>query len=160
VESPPGKSVGLRRVGCIGRVTKFEELDDGRLVIMLTGISRCKVTGEVPTDKPYRVCILDCEPYRRDFDKGAGEVTVDRPALVKAMKAYLDVRTLAALRSTIAETSTEELINMVALAAPHGPEEKQAILEAADLKARADILVALAEMDHAAGAGGRGSTLQ
>ena len=42
---------------------------------------------------------------------------------------------------------------------PYGPEEKQALLEAADLKARADVLVALAEMEMAS-SGNPGSTLQ
>ena len=42
---------------------------------------------------------------------------------------------------------------------PYGPEEKQALLEARDLKARAEVLVALAEMELAAGTGG-GSTIQ
>ena len=32
---------------------------------------------------------------------------------------------------------------------PYGPEEKQALLEAGDLKSRADVLVALAEMELA-----------
>src|SRR6476620_852247 len=48
-ESPPGKSVELRRVGCVGRVTSYRELDDGRLAISLTGIARCTLAGEVAT---------------------------------------------------------------------------------------------------------------
>jgi Lon protease-like protein len=43
---------------------------------------------------------------------------------------------------------------------PFGPEEKQALLEALNLKARAEVLVALAEMEIAAGDGGSGTTLQ
>jgi Lon protease-like protein len=42
---------------------------------------------------------------------------------------------------------------------PYGPEEKQALLEAADLKCRADVLVALAEMELAS-SGSSGTTLQ
>ena len=36
-ESPPGKSVPLRRIGCVGRVTTYQELDDGRLPIVADG---------------------------------------------------------------------------------------------------------------------------
>jgi Lon protease-like protein len=52
------------------------------------------------------------------------------------------------------------LINSLSVISPFGPEEKQALLEAPDLKTRAETLVALAEMEIAAGAGGAGSTLQ
>ena len=45
-ESPAGKTAGLRRVGCAGRVTAYQELDDGRLGIVLTGIARCTLEGE------------------------------------------------------------------------------------------------------------------
>jgi len=42
---------------------------------------------------------------------------------------------------------------------PFGPKEKQALLEASDLKARAEVLVAITEMELARGQGA-GSTLQ
>ena len=45
-ESPPGKGGGLRRIGCAGRVTSYQELDDGRLVITLTGIMRFECIDE------------------------------------------------------------------------------------------------------------------
>ena len=83
-----------------------------------------------------------------------------RQALLTALKAYLEARRLQADWGGIAEASTEWLVNSLAIVAPYGPEEKQALLEAQSLKARAEALVALAEMELAAGAGGSGSTLQ
>jgi hypothetical protein len=47
----------------------------------------------------------------------------------------------------------------LAIGGSYPPEEKQALLEAEDLKCRADVLVALAEMELAS-SGGSGSTLQ
>jgi len=49
---------------------------------------------------------------------------------------------------------------MLAIASPYGPEEKQALLETPTLKARAEVLMALAEMELAAGTDGSGSRLQ
>jgi Lon protease-like protein len=159
-ESPPGKSVELRRVGCVGRVTAYQELDDGRLGISLTGIARCALASEVATTKPYRLCHMHFERFPGDFLPG-GEDEVDRQGLITALKAYLDAHRMRADWSAIANASNEWLVNSLAIVAPYGPEEKQALLEAPDLKARAEVLVALAEMELAAGtAGGSGSTLQ
>jgi Lon protease-like protein len=160
-ESPAGRTVPLRRVGCAGRVTGYEELDDGRLLITLTGIARFTVRGEVPLEKLYRVCTVSFEDFLGDFVAGAGEDDVDRPAFLKALKTYLEARNLKVDWSSVSKSSNETLINSLAIASPYGSEEKQALLEASDLKARAEMLVALAEMElAAAGAGGAGSTLQ
>ena len=158
-ESPPGKSVELRRVGCVGRVTTYQEFDDGRLAISLTGIARCTLAGEVATAKPYRLCHMRFERFLGDFLPG-GEDEVDRQGLITALKTYLDGHQMRADWSAISKASNEWLVNSLAIVAPYGPEEKQALLEAPDLKARAEVLVALAQMELAAGAGGSGSTLQ
>jgi Lon protease-like protein len=158
-ESPPGKSVELRRVGCVGRVTSYQELEDDRLGISLTGIARCILTGEVETPKPYRLIKVSFERFLGDFLPG-GEEAVDRQGLLTALKAYLEARQLRADWAAVSKASNEWLVNSLAIVAPYGSEEKQALLEAADLKARAEVLVALSEMELAAGAGGSGSTLQ
>lgn len=159
-ESPPGKEVALSKVGCVGRITSYQEAENGRLLITLTGVARCTIVGEVDIAKPYRVCTLDYERYLTDFNAGAGEDDVDRQGLLRALKAYLEARKLRADWSAISKSSNEMLVNSLSIVSPYGPQEKQALLEAADLKTRAEVLVALAEMEMAAGAGGSGSTLQ
>jgi Lon protease-like protein len=158
-ESPPGKSVPLRRIGCVGRVTTYQELDDGHLSIVLTGVARCTLAEEVESARPYRSLNVTFERYLADFLPG-GEDSVDRQRLLTALKAYLEARRMRADWSAISKASNEWLVNSLAIVAPYGPEEKQALLEAPDLKARAEVLVALAEMELAAGAGGSGTTLQ
>ena len=160
-ESPAGRTVPLRRVGCAGRITGYQELDDGRLLITLTGITRFALVGEVPLAKPYRICTVAYDTFLGDFVAGAGEDEVDRQGLLKALKTYLEARDLKADWPAVAKSSNEMLVNALAVVSPFGPEEKQALLEAADLKTRTEILVALAEMELAANAGGgTGSTLQ
>jgi Lon protease-like protein len=159
-ESPAGKTIGLRNVGCTGRITSYEEIPDGRLLITLTGIARCTIVCEVVNPKPYRTCEVNYDRYSGDFAAGAGEDAVDRQGLLRALKSYLEARKLRADWSAVSRSSNETLINSLAIVSPYGPEEKQALLEAPDLKSRAEMLVALAEMELAAGAGGSGSTLQ
>jgi hypothetical protein len=158
-ESPLGKTAGLKNVGCAGRVTAYQELDDGRFVITLTGVARYEIIDEATTAKPYRVASVAYDRFAQDFHKGLGEEQVDRENLLRVLKSYLDQNNLKTDWSAIQRASSEFLINALCVMSPYGPEEKQALLEAGDLKARADVLVALAEMELAS-SGSSGSTLQ
>ena len=75
------------------------------------------------------------------------------------LKIYLDTNRLKADWNAIQRSPNELLINALSVMSPYGAEEKQALLEAADLKTRADVLIALAEMELAASSGS-GGTLQ
>ena len=159
-ESPPGKAVPLKRVGCTGRLTAYQELEDGRLLITLIGIARCTLTDEIDSAKPYRLWSVNCEPFAQDFVAGAGEREVDRERLLTTLNGYLQARQLKADWSAIGNSPNEALVNALSVMSPYGPEEKQALLEAPNLKARAEVLVALAEMEMAARGDGSGTTLQ
>ncbi|MGQ0457346.1 MAG: LON peptidase substrate-binding domain-containing protein [Hyphomicrobium sp.] len=158
-ESPFAKSANLRSIGCAGRVTSYQELDDGRLLITLTGVIRFACVGEADTGKPYRVMSVSYDRFASDLTEGLGEEQVDRQNLLRVLRNYLDANDLKTDWSAIQRASNEFLINALSVMCPYGPEEKQALLEAKDLKSRADVLVALAEIDLASN-GSSGSTLQ
>ena len=159
-DSPTGKTIGLRRVGCAGRVTAFQELDDGRVVITLTGICRFNIDQEIDTRDPYRTCAVDYQSFADDFKQGAGEDEVNREKLLHVLKRYLESHQFRADWKAIGSAPSEHLVNSLSIISPYSAEEKQALLEAPDLKARAEVLVALAEMEMATGDGGTGSTMQ
>lgn len=158
-ESPAGKTIGLKRIGGVGRVTSYQELDDGRLLITLTGIARFEAIDEAVAAKPYRIMSVSYDRFAADFSEGHGEDHVDRATLLRVLKAYLDANRLSADWNSITRASNEILVNALSVMSPYGPEEKQALLEAADLKSRAEVLVALAEMELASSADS-GGTLQ
>ncbi len=160
VESPEGKAVPLRRIGGVGKLTAFQETDDGRYLVTLTGLTRFTVLGEVVQPKPYRVCDVSYSAYPSDFVKAFGEEAVDREHLLEVLKDYLEAQDMKADWDSITRSSTEFLVNALSMMSPYGPEEKQALLEAPDLKTRSEILVALAEMQLAAPGDGSGSALQ
>lgn len=159
MESPTDNASVLRTVGCAGRVTSYQELDDGRLIITLTGIMRFSSVGEAQSDTPYRIMSVSYDRFAADLTEGLGEDGVDRQNLLRVLKNYLDANGLKTDWSAIQRASNEFLINALSVMCPYGPEEKQALLEAQDLKSRADVLVALAEIELASN-GGSGSTLQ
>jgi uncharacterized protein len=158
-ESPENKDAALRQVGCAGRVTAYQELDDGRLLITITGVARYSIVDEAVTAGPYRVATVSYDRFASDFDIGRGEEQVDRTNLVRVLRAYLEQNRLKADWTAIERAPSEYLINALCVMSPYGPEEKQALLEAEDLKRRAEVLIALAEMELAS-TGGPGGTLQ
>jgi Lon protease-like protein len=139
----------LYRVGCAGRVTQFAETGDGRYLITLTGIARFRVAEEVPTTAPYRLCRVAFEPYRGDFEAGAGEAAVDREGVLKALRDFAQATGLKIDWKSIDEAGNETLVNALCMMSPFGVGEKQAMLEAPDLKARADVLVAATQIELA-----------
>lgn len=158
-ESPPERQVELRRIGGAGRITSYQELDDGRLAIAVTGISRFEIVGEAETGKSYRAASVSYDRFASDLTRGFGEERIDRVRLIGVLRSYLTENNLQTDWAVIDRAPSEYLINALCVMCPYGPEEKQALLEASDLKTRAEVLVALAEMDLAA-RGGSGGTLQ
>ena len=159
-ESPKGRTFPLRSVGCAGRLFSFTENDDGRVVIALAGVARFTIAGVIAGDTPFRMCQVDFAPYAADFLAGQGEEEVDRPRLLAALKNYLTASNLNADWDRINGASSERLVNTLSILSPYGAEEKQALLEAPDLKSRAEALVALAEMELAARDDGSGTSIQ
>jgi Lon protease-like protein len=134
----------LYSVGCLGRITQLAETGDGRYLITLTGIARFRVRDEQVVPTLYRQCRVDFSPFTADFTPSEG-ADVDRDALMKTLANYLDANRIEADWAGIREAPIEALVNGLSMMSPYGPREKQALLEAADLKARADLLIAVTE---------------
>jgi Lon protease-like protein len=139
----------LFRVGCAGRITQLAESGDGRYILELTGISRFKLVEELTALTPYRQCKVDFFAFLDDFTARKGEDEVNRPALLTALTDFLRINNLKVDWEGIESAPNEALVNALAMMSPYGVAEKQAMLEAPDLKTRAEILIAVTEMDLA-----------
>jgi uncharacterized protein len=150
----------LVEVGCAGRITGFQETGDGRYLVTLTGVTRFRIAEELNVMTPYRRCRPVYDEFVEDLVPGAGEEAVDRTALMRTLKAYLSANQLEADWSGIRGASNEALVNALSMMSPYGAREKQALLEAPTLKTRAEILVAVTEMDLAKTRGDTDTSLQ
>jgi len=139
----------LFQVGCVGRMTQLAESGDGRYILELTGIVRFKVLEEISVSTPYRQCRVDFRPYVDDFIARKGEEDVDRETLLSVLTDFLKANNLKVDWAGIESAPNEALVNALAMMSPYGPPEKQAMLEAQDLKTRAEILIAVTQMDLA-----------
>lgn len=133
----------LYDVGCLGRITQFSETGDGRLLITLSGLIRFRVTDELPAGTPYRQILANFAPYHADWTTGSPLSAPERASLEDALTRYLDVQGLAADWDSVRGADDESLVSTLSAACPFLPAERQALLEAPDLSARTDTLVAL-----------------
>jgi uncharacterized protein len=137
---------GVYRIGCVGRITHLAETGDGRYLLQLTGVARFRVVGELKVATAYRQCTVDFIPFADDFVARRGEDEVDRKAVLEALTEFLKANNLKADWQGIEDAPNEALVNALAMMSPFDPAEKQAMLEAPDLKTRAEILIAVTEI--------------
>jgi Lon protease-like protein len=147
----PQDKPNLYKVGCAGRITQLTETGDGRYMIQLIGIARFRVEAELGVATPYRQCRVVYTPFADDFVGHKGEDEVDRESLLQALSHFLKANDLKADWDGIENAPNEALVNALAMMSPYGAAEKQALLEAPDLKTRAEILVAVTEFELAKG---------
>jgi hypothetical protein len=130
-------------IGCVGRITEFEETGDGRLLIELTGLRRFKVAREIDVVTPYRQVVADYEGFDADAAEPVAVNAAARAALEETLRTYLDANGLSADWEAVTGADDESLVITLAAVCPFEPVEKQALLEAPDLPSRAATLTAL-----------------
>jgi uncharacterized protein len=140
-----GSNPPVYPLGCAGRITAFSETEDGRYLITLTGVSRFRIRDELPLLSGYRRVVADWQPFAGDLDTG-GEPAFDRGRLVRGLLGFFASRQISADWAAIEKAPGEHLVTSISMLCPFAPSEKQALLEAADLDARARLLTALIEM--------------
>ena len=156
----PAEKPNLFKVGCVGRITQIAETGDGRYLIQLTGIARFRIDEELAVTTPYRQCRVVYAPFADDFVARKGEEAVDRERLLQSLSEFLKANDLKADWEGIENAPNEALVNALAMMSPYGTAEKQALLEAPDLKTRAEILVAATEIELAKKTSGGETSLQ
>ena len=136
------------KVGCAGRLTAYQETDDGRYLITLSGVCRFRIAEELAVKTPFRQVRPDYAPFLADL---GADMTEDFPRerLVAALKNNLAQHDLKADWRSVMSAPPEALVNALAMLCPFEPPEKQALLEAPGWRERVDTLVALLEMSAA-----------
>jgi uncharacterized protein len=134
----------LAAVGGLGRIVSFNETGDGRYVITLSGICRFRLLDEVHSLVPFRQGNI--APFLGDLNEADEGENVNRADLLRTFKNYLEANQMDADWDSIKRASNHTLVNALSMMSPFGPAEKQALLEAEDLKTRAETLVAITEV--------------
>ena len=142
--APSDANPALFRVGCAGRITSFSESGDGRYLVALDGVSRFRITEELPLQRGYRRVLADWSSFTMDLTEE--ELALDRHRLIELLQAYFRQQQLSANWDAIGQAPDERLLTSLAMICPFQPSEKQALLEAGCLSDRARLMMGLLEI--------------
>jgi Lon protease-like protein len=146
----PAERPAVRRVGCAGRIVAFQETEEGRYTITLSGLIRFSITRELPLHAGgFRMVEPDFARFAEDMAERDFEMAA-KPAFLAAFKSYVDTKQLKVDCDAIKGAPDDHLLVSLAMLSPFSPEEKQSLLECADLAQLAAMMTALFEL---AGAG-------
>ncbi|MFK7942329.1 MAG: LON peptidase substrate-binding domain-containing protein [Paracoccaceae bacterium] len=148
----------LHTIGCAGRVTSLSETEDGRYLIVLSGIARFRIRGEEDGFTPYRRVNVNWSDFHADLNGPEDPGKFDQNGFMDLLKRYFDTAGLSSDLDSMEEAEPEMLINSLSMMCPFAVEEKQALLEAPRLSDRLDTLRAL--MQFSIAEGGESGALQ
>lgn len=148
----------LCQMGCIGRLTGFQETGDGRYLINLSGVCRFTPVAEVEGRQGYRNTRISIAAG--DLSPGEAGSPIDRDKLLETFRRYLEVNSMETDWEAVERTDDETLVTALCMMSPYGPAEKQALLEADCLRERAETLIAITEISLAREDDSAGPVLQ
>lgn len=139
-----GDEGDLFTIGCAGRINYFQETDDNRLMISLDGICRFRLGDDAVQDGGFRLATVRWDGF--DDDMIADDLALEKEPLLAIMRRYFEIKGFDADWDNIERAEDVQLLTTLAMVCPFDVSEKQALLEAETLKARADLLMAMMEM--------------
>ena len=132
------KKPNLYEVGCVGKITSFNETEDGRYLIVINGICRFKIIEELLNDKLYRECKISFESYINDLNKNKIEEIelLDLKSIFNDLKILFKKQGYLINWKDIKKQNIDQTINTLSMASPFSLEEKQILLETSTLAER------------------------
>ena len=127
----------LYDVGCIGKITSFNETNDGRYLVVINGINRFRIIEEVLTEKLYRICKISYENFSNDIIEKKENINFsDLELIFKNLKSIFEKKGFIINWSELKNQNLNQTINTLSMASPFSLEEKQILLESIDIKSR------------------------
>ena len=127
----------LYDVGCLGKITSFNETEDGRYLIILNGISRFKIVEEIKSDSLYRKCKIDFNIFKNDLITTNEDIKFsDLELIFKNLKSLFKKQGYVINWKDLEKQSLDQTINTLSMASPFSIEEKQILLETLNLNSR------------------------
>ena len=131
------KKPDLYEIGCIGKITSFNETEDGRILIILNGVCRFKVSKEIQSNKLYRECNVQYNNYSNDISEKSNEVNFsDLNIIMENMKKFFKKQGYIVNLRDLEKKNLSQTLNDLSMASPFSLEEKQILLESLDINVR------------------------
>lgn len=126
-------------IGCVGKIAHVEAMDDGRYNIVLEGLARFRLVRELDVTTPFRQveALLEAEAEAQPL------AAIQRADIERESRRFADAQGYAVDWEAVGKLDDEALVNGIAQIAPFDSAAKQALLEAATMADRAELIVQL-----------------
>ena len=130
------------KVGCLGKISDYQETSDGRVLINLTGITRFEITKEITNKKKYREFEVDYEKFQKKIlDKENIELSYNKSDFMDKIKGFFEKSGLMINWKEFEKLDESQKINTLSMIAPISNEEKQKLLETVSLTDKTNTLL-------------------
>ena len=131
------KKPDLYEIGCIGKITSFNETEDGRILIILNGVCRFKVSKEIQSNKLYRECNVQYNNFSNDISEKSNKLNFsDLSIIMENMKKFFKKQGYIVNLKDLEKKNLSQTLNDLSMASPFSLEEKQILLESLDINVR------------------------
>ena len=143
-EEVPNENPELYPIGCVGSIREWKETKKGDFRISLMGLSRFRLVEELPQHMGYRKAKVSYKDYEKDQIQSDEEVNIGK--LLELLDTFGRENQIPFDTKRLVTVSGAALVNGLAMSLPFAAAEKQALLEAADLRQREELLYTLMGM--------------
>ena len=131
------KKPDLYEVGCIGKITSFNETEDGRILIILNGICRFNLNSEIENNKLYREFNVQYNNFSKDISFKSNDVNFsDLNIIMDNMRKFFKKQGYVVNLKDLEKKDMSQTLNDLSMASPFSLEEKQILLESLDINIR------------------------
>ena len=131
------KKPDLYEVGCIGKITSFNETEDGRILIILNGICRFNLNSEIENNKLYREFNVQYKNFSKDISFKSNDVNFsDLNIIMDNMRKFFKKQGYVVNLKDLEKKDMSQTLNDLSMASPFSLEEKQILLESLDINIR------------------------
>ena len=134
------------KVGCLGKISDYQETSEGRILINLTGITRFEITKEIENKKKYRVFEVDYKKFHKDvLDPDKVALLYDKSKFMDKIKKFFEKNGLMINWKEFEKLEETQKINTLSMIAPISNGEKQKLLETVNLGDKTTTLLNIIE---------------
>ena len=136
-----GTSPDVYSVGCLGKIISFNETNDKRFIINLSGIIRFRVKSEIKKEKLYRNFEVDYSDFLNDLsDIKEDAINYNKNKFLKKIKIYFEKINYPIDFNELKELTLDQLVSTICMIAPFSVEEKQKLIETENINNKMKIL--------------------
>ena len=139
-KSRKGVSPEVYKIGCLGKIVSFNETEDKRFIISLSGIIRFKIKNEIKKEKLYRSFEVDYSEFLNDLEEENQMISYDKKDLLKKIKIFFQKINYPIDYNELVKLNLDQLVNTVGMISPFSVEEKQKLIETIKIEDKLKVL--------------------